>query len=95
MRISPGMAYPREGGGRAAADRLGPVPVGQLLIGKPTASEIVDRMQPPTGGCGARLAEATAVAEGQGASGPTHGGTGRFLRADGSRARLTSPIPSL
>jgi len=37
-------------------------------------------MQSPTGGFGARLAEATAVAEPQRAPGPAHGGTGRLVR---------------
>jgi hypothetical protein len=65
---------------RAAIDRLATVPVGQFQMGKAAASEIVDTMQSPTGGFGARLVEATAIAEAQGASGPAHGGTGRLVR---------------
>ena len=66
--------------GCAAFDRFGTVLVGQLQMGKTTASKIVDPMHPPTGGFSAGLAEATAIAEAQGAPGPAHGGTGRLVR---------------
>jgi hypothetical protein len=65
---------------RTAFDRFATVLVGQFQIGKPAASEIVDRMQPPTGGFGAGLAKAAAVAKAERAPASTHGGTGRLVR---------------
>ena len=62
---------------RAASDHFAAVLVGQLQMGETAASEVVDRVQPPTGRFGAGLAEATAVAVAgaRDAPGPEHGVT--------------------
>src|ERR1044071_3628728 len=66
--------------GCAALDGLGTVLVGQLEMREAAASEVVHRVQPPTGRLAARLAKATAVASTQAASGPTHSCTRSLVR---------------
>src|SRR3954453_4068448 len=66
--------------GCAALDGLGTVLVGQLEMREAATSEVVNRVQPPTGRLAARLAQATAVASTQAASDPTHGRTRSQVR---------------
>src|SRR4051812_33176290 len=66
--------------GCAALDGLGTVLVGQLEMREAATSEVVNRVQPPTGRLAARLAKATAVASTQAASDPTHGRTRSLVR---------------
>src|SRR3954451_17390118 len=84
--------------GCAALDGLGTVLVGQLEMREAAASEVVNRVQPPTGRLAARLAKATAVASTQAASGPTHSRTRSLVRQLASHHgvqeldRLVEPI---
>src|SRR5215210_6292490 len=84
--------------GCAALDGLGTVLVGQLEMREAAPTEVVNRVQPPTGRLAARLAKATAVASTQAASGPTHSRTRSLVRQLASHHgvqeldRLVEPI---
>src|SRR5215210_228685 len=87
--------------GCAALDGLGTVLVGQLEMREAAPTEVVNRVQPPTGRLAARLAKATAVASTQAASGPTHSRTRSLVRQLASHHgvqeldRLVEPTPAL
>src|SRR5215218_2896713 len=84
--------------GCAALDGLGTVLVGQLEMREAAPTEVVNRVQPPTGRLAARLAKATAVASTQAASDPTHSRTRSLVRQLASHYgvqeldRLVEPI---
>src|SRR3954470_16218469 len=79
--------------GCAALDGLGTVLVGQPEMREAAASEVVNRVQPPTGRLAARLAKATAVASTQAASGPTHSRTRSLVRPLEKPSRRPEPRP--